>query len=127
MKNLILLIFLLLTNYTLFGQSEKTLIKTFPINTTEIMFDFDCEKSISTWGSEYIKIEFVINCNMSQVILESLLKTNRYSLESNLVDGIQIISLPNLKTLKIRDTELIEKFKVKVWVPDQSKLKEKSI
>lgn len=127
MKNLILLVALLLTNYTLFGQSEKILIKTFPSNTTEIIFDFDCEKSISTWASEYIKIEFVINCNMSQVILESLLKTNRYSLESNLVDGIQIISLPNLKTLKIRDTELIEKFKVKVWVPNQSRLKEKSI
>ncbi len=127
MKNLILLVALLFTNYTLFGQSEKTLIKTFPSNTTEIIFDFDCEKSTSTWASEYIKIEFVINSNMSQVILESLIKTNRYSLESNIVDGIQIISLPNLKPLKIRDNELTEKFKVKVWVPDQYKLKEKSL
>ena len=124
MKNLILLIFLLLTNYTLFGQSEKTLIKTFPLNTTEIMFDFDCEKSISTWNSDYVKIEIVIASNLSQTTLESLLKTNRYSLESRIENQIQLITLPNLKPLKIGNTQLNEKFKIKVWIPDQSKLKE---
>lgn len=125
MKNLILLIFLLLTNYTLFGQSEKTLIKTFPSNTTEIMFDFDCEKSISNWGNDYVKIEFTVVSSTSQATLESLLKTNRYTLESRLDNEIQIITLPNLKPLKIGNTQLTEKFKIKVWIPDQSKLKEK--
>jgi hypothetical protein len=125
MKNLILLIFLLLTNYTLFGQSEKTLIKTFPSNTTEIMFDFECEKSISNWGNDYVKIEFTVVSSTSQATLESLLKTNRYTLESSLDNEIQIISLPNLKPLKIGNTQLTEKFKIKVWIPDQSKLKEK--
>lgn len=124
MKNLILLVALLLTNYTLFGQSEKTLIKTFALSTTEIMFDFDCEKSTSTWGSDYVKIEFTIIGNTSQMTLESLLKTNRYSLESKLENEIQIISLPNLKPLKIGNVQLNEKFKIKVWIPDQSKLKE---
>jgi hypothetical protein len=125
MKNLILLIFLLLTNYTLFGQSEKTLIKTFPLNTTEIMFDFDCEKSISVWDNDYVKIELTINSNMPQTTLESLLKTSRYNLESKVENGIQVIDLPKLNQLKIGNALLVEKLKIKVWIPDQSKLKEK--
>jgi len=125
MKNLILLIFLLLTNYTLFGQSEKTLIKTFPLNTTEIMFDFDCEKSISVWDNDYVKIELTINSNMPQTTLESLLKTSRYNLESKVENGIQVIDLPKLNQLKIGNVLLVEKLKIKVWIPDQSKLKEK--
>ena len=125
MKNLILLIFLLLTNYTLFGQSEKTLIKTFPLNTTEIMFDFDCEKSISVWDNDYVKIELTINSNMPQTTLESLLKTSRYNLESKVENGIQVIDLPKLNQLKIGNVLLVEKLKIKVWIPEQSKLKEK--
>lgn len=125
MKNLILLIFLLLTNYTLFGQSEKTLIKTFPLNTTEIMFDFDCEKSISVWDNDYVKIELTINSNMPQTTLESLLKTSRYNLESKVENGIQVIDLPKLNQLKIGNVLLVEKLKIKVWIPNQSKLKEK--
>lgn len=125
MKNLILLIFLLLTNYTLFGQSEKTLIKTFPLNTTEIMFDFDCEKSISVWDNDYVKIELTINSNTPQTTLESLLKTSRYNLESKVENGIQVIDLPKLNQLKIGNVLLVEKLKIKVWIPNQSKLKEK--
>ena len=59
------------------------------------------------------------------VSLEKLLKTNRYSLESRIENQIQLITLPNLKPLKIGNTQLNEKFKIKVWIPDQSKLKEK--
>ena len=90
-----------------------------------MLIDFDCEKSISTWNSDYVKIEIVIASNLSQTTLESLLKTNRYSLESRIENQIQLITLPNLKPLKIGNTQLNEKFKIKVWIPDQSKLKEK--
>ena len=44
--------------------------------------------------------------------------------KSRIENQIQLITLPNLKPLKIGNTQLNEKFKIKVWIPDQSKLKE---
>jgi len=125
MKNLILLLVFLLGSYISFGQSEKTLIRSFNVNVNEVVFPLECKKSVSTWDKTYVRVELSVKTNLRYEILDVLAKNGRYNFESQVNNQILIITLPNLKEkIKIGDLELLENFEIKIWLPNETTIKQ---
>ena len=125
MKNLIFFIVFLLNSLFLFGQSEKTIIKSFNLNTNNVLLELDCPKTISSWDKPYVKVELIVTANFKTEFMDVLVKNGRYKFESIYENGKLIVTLPSLKNkMKIGDVDLEEKFKLKIWLPDNSQPKE---
>ena len=123
MKNFIWLLIFLLGSFVSFGQSQKTLIKSFNVNVDEVTINIEGNKSVSTWDKSYVKVEMTIKTNMRYEILDVLSKNGRYKMESNIDGGKLFISIPNLQNkIKIGDIELLEDFELKVWLPGVEKI-----
>ena len=125
MKNFIWLLVFLLGSFVSFGQSQKTLIKSFNVNVDEVTINIEGNKSVSTWDKLYVRIELIVKTNMRNEILEVLVKNGRYNFESQINNQILTISLPNLKDkIKIGELDLVENFEIKIWLPNETTLKE---
>lgn len=125
MKNLILLFVFLLGSFISFGQSEKTLIRSFNVNVNEVVIPFECKKNVFTWDKTYVKVELIVKTNIRYEILDVLAKNGRYNFESEIDGQSLLISLPNLSNkIKIGDLELIENMEIKIWLPNETTLKE---
>ena len=123
MKNFIWLLIFLLGSFVSFGQSQKTLIKSFNVNVDEVTINIEGNKSVSTWDKLYVRVELIVKTNMRNELLEVLVKNGRYTLESNINGGKLFISIPNLQNkIKIGDVELVENFEIKIWLPNDDKL-----
>ena len=123
MKNFIWLLLFLLGSFVSFGQSQKTLIKSFNANVNEVTINIEGNKSVSTWDKLYVRVELIVKTNMRNELLEVLVKNGRYTLESNINGGKLFISIPNLQNkIKIGDVELVENFEIKIWLPNDDKL-----
>jgi hypothetical protein len=123
MKNFIWLLIFLLGSFVSFGQSQKTLIKSFNANVNEVTINIEGNKSVSTWDKLYVRVELIVKTNMRNELLEVLVKNGRYTLESNINGGKLFISIPNLQNkIKIGDVELVENFEIKIWLPNDDKL-----
>lgn len=122
MKNLILFTMFFLTCFVSFGQYEKTLIKSFNVNVSDVLFDMDCNKSINKWDKPYIKVELIVKTNFNADILT---KNGRYIFESKIDNNILIVNLPNLKNkIRIGESDFIEDITLRVWLPDSTSIKE---
>jgi hypothetical protein len=125
MKNFIWLLIFLLGSFVSFGQSQKTLIKSFNVNVDEVTINIEGNKSVSTWDKLYVRVELIVKTNMRNEILEVLVKNGRYNFESQINNQILTISLPNLKDkIKIGELDLVENFEIKIWLPNETTLKE---
>jgi hypothetical protein len=125
MKNFIWLLIFLLGSFVSFGQSQKTLIKSFNVNVNEVTINIEGNKSVSTWDKLYVRVELIVKTNMRNEILEVLVKNGRYNFESQINNQILTISLPNLKDkIKIGELDLVENFEIKIWLPNETTLKE---
>ena len=125
MKNFIWLLVFLLGSFVSFGQSHKTLIKSFNVNVDEVTINIEGNKSVSTWDKLYVRVELIVKTNMRNEILEVLVKNGRYNFESQINNQILTISLPNLKDkIKIGELDLVENFEIKIWLPNETTLKE---
>jgi|LakMenE18May11ns_1017448.scaffolds.fasta_scaffold9938115_3 hypothetical protein len=125
MKNLILLLVFLLGSYISFGQSEKTLIRSFNVNVNEVVFPLECKKSVLTWDKTYVRVELMVKTNLRYEILDVLAKNGRYNFESQINNQTLIITLPNLKDkIKIGELELVENFEIKIWLPNETIVKD---
>ena len=115
----------LLGSFVSFGQSQKTLIKSFNVNVDEVTINIEGNKSVSTWDKLYVRVELIVKTNMRNEILEVLVKNGRYNFESQINNQILTISLPNLKDkIKIGELDLVENFEIKIWLPNETTLKE---
>jgi hypothetical protein len=57
--------------------------------------------------------------------LDVLAKNGRYNFESQVNNQMLIITLPNLKEkIKIGDLELFENFEIKIWLPNETTMKQ---
>lgn len=124
MKNLILSIVFLLITFVGYGQSSKTLIRSFNVNTEQVSVEVDCKKTILVWDKTYVRIEMIVTTNFRYEILDVLVKNGRYNFESKMVNQTLTIFLPNTKEkVKIGEIELIENFEIKIWLPSENNLK----
>lgn len=119
MKNLILFVIFSLITSIGYSQSEKILLKSFPLLSNNVQFDLDFEKQTTTWDKSYIKVEFYVKSDVNQTILDRLSSMGRYDFESKLLNGIQVISAPKTKNeVKINDFIVKETFFIKIFIPE---------
>lgn len=124
MKNFILLLVFILNSVLLFGQSEKTFIKSFVLESSDVIIDVEGETTISSWDGDYVKIEMIIYANIGIEMLNSLTKAGRYDISNNFENGVHIFSLQKIKKkIKINEKEIIESVKFKIWLPNKVRVK----
>lgn len=125
MKNLILSLVFLLSSYISFGQSDKTILRSFNVSVTDVVVDLNCKKTTFTWDKTYVRVELLVSTNLKREILDVVSKNGRYNFESKLINQTLTIYLPNIKEkIKIGEIELIENFEMKIWLPSETIMKE---
>lgn len=95
MKNLLILITLVLTTSTLFGQTEKTLVKTFNLQgNTSVALNLNGNVTVQEWGENTLRIHMNINLENTNVnMLKYLITQGRYNLVLENTDtGVQVTS-----------------------------------
>jgi hypothetical protein len=91
----------------------------------EVVFPLECKKSVLTWDKTYVRVELMVKTNLRYEILDVLAKNGRYNFESQINNQTLIITLPNLKDkIKIGELELVENFEIKIWLPNETIVKD---
>lgn len=112
-----------MNSFFVFGQYEKTFIRSFNVNSENVIFDIECSKTITTWDKAYIKVELVVNTNFKPEIMDIFVKNGRYNFILDISKGYPIITIPDIKKkIRLQDTDLIETFKMNIWLPENSKM-----
>lgn len=128
MRNLILTALILLTTLFAFGQSDKILCKSFVDCSKDFVVNVDCPKTIQRWNATYAKVELTIHTNVSAEVLSSMVKAGRYDYEVNVVDGMQVITLPKLSNqIILRGVVVSEILSMNIWLPEEVNLQEVSL
>jgi len=121
MKNLLLTLFaLLLVAGTTWGQSEKSIVKSFRHEgSLAVQLAMEGDLEVTHWDETSIRLEVAIEgVNINENILKALLKAGRYSCATETKDGAMIITMPKAhKELVLRGTKQIEKYRFKITVP----------
>jgi len=108
--------FFLAVNFS-FAQ-DKTLVKTIDAEeSTSIEFGFSHKEiRLDEWDDDgRIRIELEIHSNMSESIMEQLVKAGRYTLEPSVENGALVIKAPNTeKAVNVKGTDLDEEIYVNV-------------
>ena len=119
MKNLILTLAFFLVSFTVFGQTTKIFIKSFPYNTNNVNVDIEGDKEIKYWDGNVIKIELTVTSSVPNETMNSLVKVGRYDLDCKFENNLSTISLPKLKTIiNIGGVKINETVKLIIWIPD---------
>lgn len=127
MKNLIktILVLLVTANFA-FSQSTKTFVKTLDVKSTALSIDFpNTNTSKPTKGGLILTIN--IQANVSTSVVESLTKAGRYNVKVEEVNGVSVVTMPQLaKKVKFNDVEIIEKINIEINLPEGYSLVDKS-
>jgi hypothetical protein len=119
MKNLILTLAFFLVSFTVFGQTTKIFIKSFPYTTNNVNVDIEGIKEIKYWDGNTIKIELTVTASVPNETMYSLVKIGRYDMEYKFENNTSTISLPKLKTIiNIGGVKINETVKLIIWIPD---------
>jgi len=125
MKNLILTLTFFLVGFTVFGQTTKIFIKSFPYSTNNVTVDIEGDKEIRHWDGNVIKIELTVTASVPNETMNSLVKVGRYDLDCKFENNLSTISLPKLKTIiNIGGSKINETVKLIIWLPDLGQSKE---
>ena len=122
MKILLLLFISLLAGQTLIAQGEKTLVKTLdPKNADFVVFNLPTNTTFrqpTKWDNNTLRIELEVHANMTEDVMEQLIKASRYTFDGAFIDGVFTITAPNLeKKVTIKQVDLVEKIYVNVTAP----------
>lgn len=92
----ILTIFLLGITSLAFAQStEKTLVKSFPLEAKTVSLDLIGATEVKTWDNELLRVQITITLhNGSEAVLKSLISAGRYNLIAKIENGQTVISAP---------------------------------
>lgn len=118
MKNFILILMFSLVSFYTFGQSNKTLVKSFTNISDNILVDVKCDKKIKYWENNFVRIELNISTDFSEQLLSSLVKTARYDFTYTNDNNQTIITLPNLnKEIIVGGKRITERINMVIWLP----------
>jgi hypothetical protein len=95
MKNLLTLITLILATSFTYGQTEKTVVKTFNLQgSTSVVLDLNGDVEVQEWSESTLRIHMNIKLENSNVhMLKYLLTQGRYNLKLDNTDtGVMITS-----------------------------------
>jgi hypothetical protein len=92
----ILTIFLLGITSLAFAQStEKTLVKSFPLEAKTVSLDLIGATEVKTWDNDLLRVQITITLhNGSEAVLKSLISAGRYNLIAKIENGQTVISAP---------------------------------
>jgi hypothetical protein len=118
LKKLAVIIMLLIA-FNVNAQSEKSFIKTLPVEESISVIDLPGEHVVKSWDGDYIKITATISSkNFNEELLGKLLSAGRYDFKSTIEDGKQIINMPKiLNKVTLKGVILDENFKFEIHTP----------
>ena len=121
-KNLIIGI-LLLTAHTAFGQLQRTIHKTFPLDSADIveLNIFGDDYVVETWAGDNILTETKIKLyNASKTILNFFMERGRYDIEGKVEENVLVLTSKNKSRppIKNKDLECHEVISLRIFMPD---------
>lgn len=108
------------TNIT-FGQTEKTLVKSFNLQGMDVVaLDVKGDIDVQQWNNKTLRVQMTISVeNIKEATLKSLVVAKRYNLISKMTDEEYLISVPGLqREVTIGGEPLKEAISYVVYVPD---------
>lgn len=121
MKNFNLLLITLLTCcVTLSAQIEKTLVKSFDLDGSQLVrLDLPGKVEIKTWENETLRVQMTISLDTgTEAMLKSLVTAGRYNAKSdNQADGFRILMPGLVNELMVRGKTVTEQFTFIVFAP----------
>lgn len=96
MKNILVIIGLVLVSNMAFGQTEKTLVKTFNLQgSTVVVLDLDGDVVIKEWGEKTMRVYMNIQLQNTNVhMLKHLMTKGRYNLDIDNSSGSAVVTSP---------------------------------
>ena len=115
----LLLILFIFVQTTTFAQSQKTFVKSLSIDASDVVINLEGKAVTSEWNEAFIRVTTTVEVtNFSEEMLKRLVAVGRYNIETEVVDGKMIISMPKLSTkVTIKGELLIEVVSYEVFVP----------
>ncbi len=120
MKNILLiLIFSVILLPISFTQGQKVLIKSFNTDSEELVVDMVGRVLVNEWDEDYVRVMSNIEINnFSEQVLMRLVMVGRYSIVSEMVDGVMVIKMPKIAHhVSIKGEMLEEVLEYQIFVP----------
>ena len=127
MKILLIFLILVFTINNLNAQVNKTLVKSFAVETTtsytsKTIVMLPGKVDIKEWDKNFIRITTNITVeNMNENIVKQLIIVGRYTLEvkKDKYDKIMIIKMPNIAYyVAVKGVDLIETYTFEIYAPE---------
>lgn len=125
MRKYIILIIVTTLTINLFGQTQKTFVKSFPNPTNSITVDLNGPVEIKEWNQPFVRVLTTVNIdNGNNNVLTELAKTGRYRLLTKQTESnTTVYTNEKHDPLKYRGQTITEKIEYTVFVPMYSKVK----
>lgn len=119
MQKLFLLCLTLFSLQSFAQETEKTLVKSFDPEGSEIIkVEFTDQVTTDIWDENVLQVELDIHVNTSAAILSQLIKVGRYSIEGSKEENTYYLRLPALqKDVVIRGNKLTENIQASIKTP----------
>lgn len=76
-------------------NAQKTLVKSFPLETATVSLDLKGTIEVKTWDNDLLRVQMTITTyNGNEAVLKSLISAGYYNLMANVENGATTISLP---------------------------------
>ena len=120
MRAVILAVFSLLVINGVFGQTQKTFVKSFTMGGDNgVVLNLEGDIEVKEWAEPFVRVHSnVMLDNASSQVLKTFLIQGRYNLKKSTQDGsLKITSAPRSANIKYRGQNLEETVTYTVFVP----------
>ena len=125
MRGLIFVIISLFVFNGVFGQTQKTFVKSFPLNGDNfVVLNLDGDVEVKEWSEPFMRVHTNVELeNASSQVLKLFLMQGRYRLTTGFQDGAKFIaSTPRSANVKYKGQVLNETVTYTVFVPEYTEV-----
>ena len=125
MRGLISVIISLFVFNGVFGQTQKTFVKSFPLNGDNfVVLNLDGDVEVKEWSEPFMRVHTNVELeNASSQVLKLFLMQGRYRLTTGFQDGAKFIaSTPRSANVKYKGQVLNETVTYTVFVPEYTEV-----